>query len=1425
MPQPRDKSTEGESWEPKPLPMDDIIFPRAPGLPKHGFYPTEPVLAIHQKPWDGWRIVSEAFKRNNIFASDIANDAFIKSIRQSEADSVSARIDPFEISPYATIYPLQYSGLTTVESVLRTDSKIREEILAQQIIHSNGWWATVGILGAAITDPLQVAIPFGTLKTGIGFSRGFKRAATPTYFATLVDEIILSSHQPTRTQEESAAVIGFSSVMVGVMGGFAGQFGSKYVKRISQRYLDDMDNYERGGGIGGINKDPPSGPNRGRTVHEGADDTRPIYKGVGAAAKDEGFAGPSPREQREAEALSPAFGLERLPDVPYKRLMYSPLTITREYTAALIESPGLYQNKNFGLVASTLSVETLIRPWFYGLVETLNYTDDQFAAYRSYKLRPGASGRVIGLAHLASRDALGRTDKMNYAEFREQVSIALRNNEVHENPFVQKASANARKILNKLRDEAIEHELFTAHLRSKVMRLQDKIEAIDIDIKGLRDLIAKELAAIAKLEKMVDMGATVRAAKNKIASLKADLHQMKNDKRKEIRKQKKQEAEIIRINEEGPTVFNEGGYLPRIWRIDKIEANMERFREVIGGYLLKNGVLPKNIDMEVNNMVERIRRDHDFGALTDDNPGIARSARGRLIEMEDKDLFEFIENDYETILRSHVRTFSTDLELVKRFGTVDMYVQIKDMKKAGQEYIASLPKAKQAKARTIIERNDIDFEALRDRLRGTYGLPDDPYRLLSRFYRVMKQWNYITMLGGVVLSALPDLARPIMTEGFHRTFGTSYALLQHSPHIRAMSAKETHRAGTGHDMVLNTRALEMADMWGDVFGRQTGIEKALHRGAEAFSMLNLLNPWNAAIKEWTGAIVSSRIFESSDLFSRTNMEDFFPKAKDFVPGTWGWHRGLFPKELMERGSFRTGKAANLRGFIINADDFRSTSMSANQNPIFENVHYLIPEKGAAKFFTGGIGMDTKSVDTFMENPYVIESKGKTNAISDKDFLDLLKKYNIPKENFDISEQALKLLKDHQYNINIGTYVDPLSVKNSKALKISAERILYQDLQELYFYHDKQRLDNGLRLQMKLMEDGYDGLIIDIGRTEKRIREDAKPPFPVSNVESIDAASIRNQIRLWERPLVNRVFDTNQAIFFKGVPKKLNIKPGPGRKIPHDYVKLARSGIDHPMAQRIMKEFYKYGDIAHKDGTLMRDILRNAKAEDLDALIAAHIARARKEGGVFLANTDAWTDLDAVMHFRGAVKQDVDRIIVTPGAADRPLWMSTELGSVIGQFKGFAVSAAQRVLVSGLQEKQAYTLYGMVMLVGMGVFVNQMKKDISGYEYGEESLSETILGGIDRSGVLGYFTDIEKFIAAWSENSGLFQGDRDIPARYVAGSLAGPTASKFMDLSRLFQDTTSGTLSEGTAGAFRRMLPLNNHPVFQNMLDQAQQAAR
>ena len=124
------------------------------------------------------------------------------------------------------------------------------------------------------------------------------------------------------------------------------------------------------------------------------------------------------------------------------------------------------------------------------------------------------------------------------------------------------------------------------------------------------------------------------------------------------------------------------------------------------------------------------------------------------------------------------------------------------------------------------------------------------------------------------------------------------------------------------------------------------------------------------------------------------------------------------------------------------------------------------------------------------------------------------------------------------------------------------------------------------------------------------------------------------------------------------------------------------------------------------------------------------------------------------------------------------------------------------------------MMGLVSMVALGVVVDQLSR--SQYDYGDNpTLADRLVSGIDRSGVLGYFSDINRMVETLSDNRlGLnsvlgIAPPHGSSGRQKVGTLLGPTASTFSDFSTVLTDSLSNDVDQATAGALRRIVPANN----------------
>jgi len=228
-------------------------------------------------------------------------------------------------------------------------------------------------------------------------------------------------------------------------------------------------------------------------------------------------------------------------------------------------------------------------------------------------------------------------------------------------------------------------------------------------------------------------------------------------------------------------------------------------------------------------------------------------------------------------------------------------------------------------------------------------------------------------------------------------------------------------------------------------------------------------------------------------------------------------------------------------------------------------------------------------------------------------------------------------------------------------------------------------------------------------------------------------------------------------------------------------KLAQSGIGLDDAKRIIKQYENHGQgkrSLQNDGSL--EHIRLAKSFD-------------------------WMDDEIAKKFQLAVQNDVNLAIVTPSLADTPLWMSTELGGLVAQFKKFTMAMTNRVLIRGLQEKDANFFGAVVTMLVLGMIVDQLRAKAFDMDYSKMSNSQKFKNGFERSGVGGIFTDV------YTGLERLIFGDMG----QKMGSIGGPTGSQLDKMQHiLFTNDPSVKASN-----VRRIIPFQNIHYLDSLFDQ------
>ena len=107
--------------------------------------------------------------------------------------------------------------------------------------------------------------------------------------------------------------------------------------------------------------------------------------------------------------------------------------------------------------------------------------------------------------------------------------------------------------------------------------------------------------------------------------------------------------------------------------------------------------------------------------------GLATPLHKRAFGIPDLLIEDALVMDAEQVMKMYVRSMSSDLALVEKFGSIEMIDQVKKIQEDYTKLKANAADDKSLQKLAKEEERDIrDLMAIRDRIRHTEGLPDDP---------------------------------------------------------------------------------------------------------------------------------------------------------------------------------------------------------------------------------------------------------------------------------------------------------------------------------------------------------------------------------------------------------------------------------------------------------------------------------------------------------------------------------------------------------------------------------------------------------------------------------------------------------------------------------------------------------------------------
>lgn len=318
----------------------------------------------------------------------------------------------------------------------------------------------------------------------------------------------------------------------------------------------------------------------------------------------------------------------------------------------------------------------------------------------------------------------------------------------------------------------------------------------------------------------------------------------------------------------------------RVWRKDKITENKSAFAELLRTRAKVEDDVTGNwrepTNEEINVFINNAEQRGDMGRLRNEDDGwsldprkwfepeAAHGSTGtpttlarRKWQLDEADFEDYL--NFETVAMTTVygRNTAPDVVLSNLFGRADMQDQIALVRKEYNDLINA-----GGDPETLLkqfERDREDILAVRDQLRGTYGLPKNPNSWTSRTLRSFKHYNMLTQLTGMI-AAVPDIGLAMLQHGMVKGFQSSFALLGDID-VAALSKRNLNVVNEATDLFTSQRHSKLMNL-DEFLGIPTGAEGFWAKMSDVnFRWVNMMDQWNSRIKVWANMMYETRANE------------------------------------------------------------------------------------------------------------------------------------------------------------------------------------------------------------------------------------------------------------------------------------------------------------------------------------------------------------------------------------------------------------------------------------------------------------------------------------------------------------------------------------------------------------------------------------
>lgn len=370
-------------------------------------------------------------------------------------------------------------------------------------------------------------------------------------------------------------------------------------------------------------------------------------------------------------------------------------------------------------------------------------------------------------------------------------------------------------------------------------------------------------------------------------------------------------------------------------------------------------------DLEIrrlaNDIVDNLGLVHTSRLPYDDSPsavgvkrpqGLRGSAKARVLKIPDEPVEPWLERDVRVIMETMRRTLAPDIELMRKFGTLDhtkfdkmVRDEITDLVENVRANKDLTEKQKRKQIRDLQKAKSLASKNIRDsweKIRGSYAQPDDytaPQHVLGR---ALMNFNFMRLMGDVVASSIPDLARPIMVHGIMRSYGDLIEAAMKDIKKLKIGVEDLKEMGVMLDLINSNTALARAG--GDDFlAPLTKIDELGEAGSNTVALYSGINHWNSSLKTMSGLMSQNRMMKALIKLSKGEQ---IPKAEFLNLAQHGLD-GRFAQEIAEQFA-KHGE--NIDDFLIpNSRNWTNTAVKRRfQAAVRQQVDEIIVTPGLDK---------------------------------------------------------------------------------------------------------------------------------------------------------------------------------------------------------------------------------------------------------------------------------------------------------------------------------------------------------------------------------------------------------------------------------------------------------------------------------------------